>query len=340
MIYVAAGVPRLVIGTALIVWRPTEFAALLGVAIARVRPGAGRLARPAAPARARRALRASTAARALGARPSTTPTPCSRSSPSPTSTSWSPATCSTSTRRPVRRRADPGQGGAVPAPVRGGARLPVDVDGRVAPAQPCCKSLSRSWLIGVVVAARRPRCSPGWRWSSSAATSTPPSRTSCGSSPCSAPCSSMLQLSSTACSPGRPAASVLPGLGRPARRRRCSARWPSTVDGLLTIVLARGHVAAASCSLVLQPAANQRCGGRRRHPARRAGQWAAACQLLPVPTETSRGTVSSAAEAICSRTSASSASCSPSATSKTSSSWTWSSIREARLLPRAARGRR
>jgi O-antigen/teichoic acid export membrane protein len=34
MIYVGAGVPRLVIGTAMIVWRPTEFAALLGVAVA------------------------------------------------------------------------------------------------------------------------------------------------------------------------------------------------------------------------------------------------------------------------------------------------------------------
>jgi O-antigen/teichoic acid export membrane protein len=34
LIYLAAGVPRLVIGTSLIVWRPTEFAALLGVALA------------------------------------------------------------------------------------------------------------------------------------------------------------------------------------------------------------------------------------------------------------------------------------------------------------------
>ncbi len=34
MIYVAIGVPRLVIGTALILWQPTEFFALLGVALA------------------------------------------------------------------------------------------------------------------------------------------------------------------------------------------------------------------------------------------------------------------------------------------------------------------
>ena len=38
MIYMAAGVPRLVIGTALIVWWPTEFAALLGVVVAAYAP--------------------------------------------------------------------------------------------------------------------------------------------------------------------------------------------------------------------------------------------------------------------------------------------------------------
>ncbi|MEO7351843.1 MAG: polysaccharide biosynthesis protein [Marmoricola sp.] len=34
LIYIGAGVPRLAIGTAMILWRPTEFAALLGVAVA------------------------------------------------------------------------------------------------------------------------------------------------------------------------------------------------------------------------------------------------------------------------------------------------------------------
>ncbi len=38
LIYVAAGVPRLVIGTVMIVWWPTEFAALLGVALAACAP--------------------------------------------------------------------------------------------------------------------------------------------------------------------------------------------------------------------------------------------------------------------------------------------------------------
>ena len=38
LVYVAAGVPRLVVGTVLIVWWPTEFAALLGVTIAAYAP--------------------------------------------------------------------------------------------------------------------------------------------------------------------------------------------------------------------------------------------------------------------------------------------------------------
>ena len=61
---------------------------------------------------------------------STTPTPCWPSSRCPTSTSSSPATCSTTTGRPLRRRADPHQGRAVPAAVRGGRRLPDDGERR------------------------------------------------------------------------------------------------------------------------------------------------------------------------------------------------------------------
>ena len=102
MIYIGAGVPRLVIGTVLIVWWPTEFAALLGVAIAAYVPVAvGWLAlrRPRDPGEHPEEHSEEHRVRACGARPSTTPTRCSPSSPSPTSTSWSPATCSTSTRR-------------------------------------------------------------------------------------------------------------------------------------------------------------------------------------------------------------------------------------------------
>ena len=52
MMYLASGVPRLVVGTALIVWRPTEFAAMLGVLIGTVVPvllGAYALRRQRAP---------------------------------------------------------------------------------------------------------------------------------------------------------------------------------------------------------------------------------------------------------------------------------------------------
>ena len=38
MIYVASGVPRLVIGTALILWRPTELSAMLGVFLGAIIP--------------------------------------------------------------------------------------------------------------------------------------------------------------------------------------------------------------------------------------------------------------------------------------------------------------
>src|SRR5690606_12761865 len=96
------------------------------------------------------------------------------------------------------------------------------------------------------------------------------------------------------------------------------------------------------------PAVRARRGGRvdlpEAHPAHArvlpvtAGpQWAASCQERPWPTETSRGTWSSAAAAIRSRTSASTVSSSPGATSRTSSSWTWSSRRE--LRPAAWRPR-
>jgi O-antigen/teichoic acid export membrane protein len=54
MIYVASGVPRLLIGTALILWRPTEFTALLGVFLGSIIPvflGAYALRRKRAPGR-------------------------------------------------------------------------------------------------------------------------------------------------------------------------------------------------------------------------------------------------------------------------------------------------
>ncbi|MDX6326990.1 MAG: hypothetical protein QOK15_3344, partial [Nocardioidaceae bacterium] len=70
---------------------------------------------------------------------------------------------------------------------------------------------------------------------------------------------------------------------------------------------------------------------------RETGQCAASCQLRPVPTDTSRGTARSAAPAISRRTRSSRASVSPGATSKTSSSCTWSSISD--FIPVSSRAR-
>ncbi len=108
--------------------RPTEFAAAARRGHRRLRPGRGRLARPAALARPQREDSGEHSDRRPLARGRcTTPTPCSRSSRSPTSTSWCPQRARRAPGRPVRRRADPGQGRAVPAAVRGRARVPLDV---------------------------------------------------------------------------------------------------------------------------------------------------------------------------------------------------------------------
>ena len=78
---------------------------------------------------------------------------------------------------------------------------------------------------------------------------------------------------------------------RLADRRWWSACWSST--RVLLVAAARAERLRWSA-------------GGRSPPADLSRQWAASCQLRPVPTETSSGTVSSAAPAICSRTSASS----------------------------------
>ena len=97
LFYIAAGVPRLVIGTALILWRPTESSAVLGVGIGYVRPGARRLVGAARTRDARAAAPEHTGSRRCSRRASTTPRRSSPSSRCPTSTSSSRATCSTST---------------------------------------------------------------------------------------------------------------------------------------------------------------------------------------------------------------------------------------------------
>ena len=128
-----------------------------------------------------------------------------------------------------------------------------------------------------------------------------------------------------------------PALGLP-RWVAAGRRW--SASGSTDSTLTR---AARPCVIAVDVAAARRAA-RRMQPRgalrgrsaptvaqpepRSTRQCAASCQLRPVPTETSSGTVRSAAPPICSRTSSSSASRSPGATSNTSSSWTWSSIRE------------
>ena len=126
-----------------------------------------------------------------------------------------------------------------------------------------------------------------------------------------------------------------PGLGGARRRGRGWAAGRLRGQLLLLVlavdvVLLVALLAVAWCHQAA--AAGAASGGHARPASVGSGVPAA-----PVPTDTSRATVSSAAEAICSRTSASSASRSPSATSKTSSSWTWSSIREPSACSRSAR---
>ena len=167
-----------------------------------VRPGAGRLARPAAPPRPRRALRGAQCRGAVARdvpqlqRPVRLLRALQRRHPR------RPQRARRAPGGPVRRRADPGQGGAVPAPVRGGARLPVDGRGGVAPAHPGAepgrggrdrrrrrrrrRRCSRSWAIvfvggrqysaidglpvGLRAARRRPRDAPDRRLQRAGAT--------------------------------------------------------------------------------------------------------------------------------------------------------------------------
>ena len=95
--YVAAGVPRLVLGTAFMLWRPTVTSAMVGVTIAHVRADHPRLDRAARRAAPGHPGAVTTPARSSGS-PCTTRRRCWPSSRSPTPTSSSPATCCPTTR--------------------------------------------------------------------------------------------------------------------------------------------------------------------------------------------------------------------------------------------------
>ena len=140
LVYLAAGVPRLVIGTALLLWRPTEFWAVMGVAIGFVAPtvvgwlalrdprsghvpdtygghGGWSVLRETAAQLARAVCLLRPLQRRRDRRPQRARRP---------------------RVGPVRRWPDPGEGGAVPPPVRRGGCVPVDVDASRPGARPCC----------------------------------------------------------------------------------------------------------------------------------------------------------------------------------------------------------
>ena len=122
--YVAAGVPRLVLGTAFMLWRPTVTSAMLGVTIAMFAPimlgwialrderppgiPAGHDARVGHPGVRAQLPGAAGLLRALQRRHRHRPQRAARPP-----------------GRPLRGRADPHEGGAVPAAVRGDHRLPL-----------------------------------------------------------------------------------------------------------------------------------------------------------------------------------------------------------------------
>ena len=80
------------------------------------------------------------------------------------------ATMSNSEAGLYAARADHGQGGPVPAAVRGGLRVPVDVQGGDQPAHPAAGAWALSAALGAVARARRRWCCRTSRCSSSAAT--------------------------------------------------------------------------------------------------------------------------------------------------------------------------
>ena len=193
LVYLAQGLGRLFLGLGLIVFWPTEFAAMAGVALGCWLPviiGALALSRPRTDVahseghpgldlHPRGRAQQPGAARLLRA--------VQRRHPGrPRHHVGLPG-------RPLRRRADHGQGGPVPAAVRGGLRLPLHVQGGDQPAHPPAGH-------GALGRPRRGRrrsacwCCPTSRCSSWAARTSSRSRTTCGSSRSSAPCSSMVQL--------------------------------------------------------------------------------------------------------------------------------------------------
>ena len=129
VVYLAMGLPRLVIGTICILISPTETSAMFGVMLGAVRAGRARLVRPAPGPRARRHQRRPRArADRPGDRAQLGQALLAFFVLSNADIARRPQRPRRPRRRPVRRRPDPHQGGAVPAAVRRRRGVPVDVD--------------------------------------------------------------------------------------------------------------------------------------------------------------------------------------------------------------------
>ena len=300
--------------------------------------GADRLARAAAATRATSRTARGTRASSCSARSGTAARPCSPSSRCRTPTSWSPA-------RPCRtpRPASTPRGLIMAKAILFLPqfvvvdRVPVDVQGVDAPAHPAAGAEP------VGAARRRSACSARWLFPDLALLFV-------GGDDFAAIADdlwkfaivgtllAMIQLlvySALARRQGRAVIMIWTALAvlvvgalavEHGHRRWCwssSRSTPPCSWRLLGVALTHPARTPASRTRTADSRPRERLA-ERLEPA----QCAASCQLRPVPTETSSGTSRSAAEPICSRTSASRASFSPGATSKTSSSWTWSSIRE------------
>ena len=261
VVYLAAGVPRLLVGSALVRVAADRARAMVGVAARRLRAGrwsaASRCAGPASehdhgggpadPVAARRGRPQLPGAAGL-------------LRPLQRRHRGRPQRARRPRRRPVRRRPDPDQGRAVPAAVRGRGGVPGDVHppratpgpgprpGSWSPASASSRSPART-------------CSPAWRWSSSAATSTPTMESRLWLFAVLGTLLSMLQLLVYA---------VLARQGRRSRRRAVgrAGRWSS------------GSASPATASV----AARRR--GRHRHPAPRR---AAGAQPLTWPGRPAAG---------------------------------------------------
>ena len=155
LVYLAIGIPRLALGGAFIAWRPDQTAAMLGVALGAVCPVGGRLVGPAVAASGsfprRRTRRAAPPHRdILGEIVHNSQALLAFFALSNADILVARHALDAHDGGPLRRRPDPDQGGAVPAAVRRRGGLPVDVHRVADAARPCVEACCSSAVLGAV----------------------------------------------------------------------------------------------------------------------------------------------------------------------------------------------